>query len=218
MRRRPRGVVASACVFLLGCLTLPVSAGDIVDWRWRTPTQPCGGDCAGFLFMGKAVSTNVQDIFFKVIPPWNWSYDASGIVGGAVSRRIVTLFKTFDVEGEAGIAQRFGNQDDSEIWGALYLRYTAFPWNDYLTTTAAMSIGLNYATGVSDFEKEHSKLDPPGGTHVMHYFSPEITFALPEHRERQLVLRLHHRSGAYGIVSGASSGATYMSIGVRSWF
>jgi hypothetical protein len=41
---------------------------------------------------------------------------------------------------------------------------------------------------------------------------------LPEHKERQLVLRLHHRSGAYGLVSGATSGSTYITVGVRAWF
>jgi hypothetical protein len=73
-------------------------------------------------------------------------------------------------------------------------------------------------TGISDFEKEHSGLNPPGGTHVLHYFSPEVTLALPEHLDRQLVFRLHHRSGAYGVISGANRGATYMTAGLRLWF
>jgi hypothetical protein len=65
---------------------------------------------------------------------------------------------------------------------------------------------------------EYGKLGPPGGTHVMHFYSPEITFSLPKHLDKQLVVRLHHRSGAYGVVSGAFSGATYLTVGLRSWF
>ncbi len=43
----------------------------------------------------------------------------------------------------------------------MYVRYTAFPWNKYLYTTFALSTGLNYATGISDFEKKNSDLNPP---------------------------------------------------------
>ena len=170
------------------------------------------------VFAGQAVTTNVQDIFFKGIPPWSWGFDNGGIVGGTVSRRIVTLFHAIDIEAEAGVAQRFGNMRESEVWGAFYVRYTEFPWNSFVRTTVALSTGLNYASGISDFEKEAGKLNPPGGSHVMHYFSPEVTFALPEKPDRQLVVRLHHRSGAYGVVSGAFSGATYLTVGLRAWF
>ena len=156
--------------------------------------------------------------FSKPIGPTAWQYDDGGIVGGTASRRIATVFHVIDIEAEVGAAKRFGNQHEGEFWGAFYVRYTAFPWNKYLTTTFALSTGLSYATGISEFEKDHSELNPPAGTHVQHYFSPELTFALPEHKERQLVVRLHHRSGAYGVVSGAMSGATYLTVGVRAWF
>ena len=170
------------------------------------------------VFAGQSVNTNVQDIFFKGISPTGWGYDEGGIVGAAASRRIATLYRAFDIEAEFGAAKRFGHQQEGEFWGAMYVRYTAFPWNKYLYTTLALSTGLNYATGISDFEKEHSKLTPKAGTHIQHYFSPELTFALPEHKDRQLVVRLHHRSGAWGIVSGAMSGSTYLTVGVRAWF
>ena len=64
-----------------------------------------------------------------------------------------------------------------------YVRWTAFPWNSFIHTTLGMSTGLSYATGISDFERAHSQLNPPNGTHVQHYFSPELTFALPEHKD-----------------------------------
>lgn len=170
------------------------------------------------VFAGQSVTTNVQDIFFKVIPPWSWGYDAGGIVGATASRRVATVFRILDVETEIGAAKRFGNQNEGEFWGAIYFRYSEFPWNSFIHTTVAGSIGLNYATGISAIEMEYGKLDPPGGTHVMHFYSPEITFSLPKHLDKQLVVRLHHRSGAYGVVSGAFSGATYLTVGLRSWF
>lgn len=170
------------------------------------------------VFAGKSVNTNVQDIYFKVISPTSWDYDDGGIVGATASRRVATVFRIINIEAEVGAAKRFGNQEEGEFWGAMYVRYTAFPWNKYIYTTLALSSGLSYATGVSDFEKAHSGLNPLAGTHVQHYSSPELTFSLPDHKDRQLVIRLHHRSGAYGVISGAFSGATYLSVGVRAWF
>ncbi len=189
-----------------------------LDWHWRKPLQPCNGDCAFMVFAGKSVNSNVQDIFFKAISPTAWDYGAGGIVGATFTRRIATVFHAFDIEAEIGAAKRFGDQHEGEFWGAMYVRFTAFPWNNFIYTTLGLSTGVNYATGISDFEKAHSGLNPPEGTQIQHYFSPELTFALPDRRERQLVLRLHHRSGAYGIVSGAASGSTYLSVGLRAWF
>jgi hypothetical protein len=214
--RLPEFLVASILFSVGFVLPVAVQASDAI--QWRNPLQPCDGDCAVTVFTGTAVATNVQDIFFKPIGPTAWHYSGGGIVGGTMSRRIATAFRVFDIEAEAGVAKRFGDQTEGEVWGALYVRITDFPWNNYLYTTFAVSTGLNYATGISDFEKEMSGLNPPGGTHVLHYFSPEFTFAMPDHKERQLVVRLHHRSGAYGVVSGAFSGATYLTVGLRLWF
>jgi len=214
MRLRRLVAYAFVCVFVL---TVSAQASD-VDLRWRNLLQPCNGDCAIYAFTGTSVATNVQDIFFKPIGPTAWNYSGGGIVGGAVERRIATAFDMIELDGELGTAKRYGDQTEAEFWGALYVRWTAFPWNNFIYTTLGLSTGLNYATGISQFEKDHSDLTPPAGTHIQHYFSPELTFALPEHKDRQLVVRLHHRSGAYGVVSGAMSGSTYITVGVRAWF
>ena len=68
----------------------------------------------------------------------------------------------WDIEAEVGAAKRFGNQQEGEFWGAMYVRYTAFPWNKYLYTTFALSTGLSYATGISDFEKAGFPAQPAG--------------------------------------------------------
>jgi len=206
--------LTAACFVLGGA----AKASDNVNWRWKSPFQPCNGDCAFTFYAGPSVQTNVQNIFFHGIPPWSWKLDKGGIVAGAASRRIATVFNVFDIEAEIGIGQRFGNMHETEFWEAIYVRYTDFPWNKWLYTTFAMSTGFNYATGISDFEKVVGQLDPPGGTHIMHFWSPEITFALPDRKNLQLVFRLHHRSGFYGLVSGAFSGASYLTVGLRFWF
>ena len=52
----------------------------------------------------------------------------------------------------------------------------------------------------------------------MHYFAPELTFAMPSHPNVELVFRMHHRSGIFGLVSDAWGGAQYATVGLRIRF
>ena len=45
------------------------------------------------------------------------------------------------------------------------------------------------------------------------FFAPEITFALPSRPNVELLLRFHHRSGVFGLVSDAWGGAQYATVG-----
>ena len=82
-----------------------------------------------------------------------------------------------------GIGQRFGRQSATEVWGALFFRYHGFPWDGTVLTTAAVSTGLNWADTVTDVEQERA--DDGEGSQWMHFFAPEITFALPEPPQRR---------------------------------
>lgn len=113
--RLTRSVLTVACVVLSFCNT--AKAADSI--QWRNPLRPCDGDCAIYVFAGSSVATNVQDIFFKPIGPTAWNYSGGSIVGGAVSRRIATVFTVFDIESELGTAKRFGDQTEGEFWGGV---------------------------------------------------------------------------------------------------
>ncbi len=146
----------------------------------------------------------------------------SGIVAGAASRKLVRLLGVVDIEGEAGVGQRFGRMTETEAWTALFFRWTWFPWNSYLTTTIAASTGLNYATGVPAEERVR---DGAGrSSKLLHFFSPEITFALPSQPQLEFVARLHHRSGGrilFGdipLFNGVDGGAQFATLGVRYRF
>jgi len=207
---------AIALVFLT-IVASPLEVLASSDWRWYPIDEPCNGNCAVSVYGGFYVENAMSSIFLEdFIAPWNWNYDDDYIVGAAVSRRVLSFFDAFHLEPEIGIAQRFGHQDATEFWGALYLRYTKFPWNNFIYTTIAVSTGLNYATNISDQEKERSGKGK--GSHLMHYLSPEITFALPDRRDFQLMFRFHHRSGAYGLISDSEGGAHYGTIGMRVSF
>jgi hypothetical protein len=205
---------------LLFIPTLPVQAFafDRDNWRFHGVVGPCMGDCAVSVFGGLYAEDSMIG-FFTEIPPWEWAFTGDYIVGGSVSRRILSFRDAVHLEPEIGIAQRFGQQDETEIWVALYFRYSAFPWNRFIYTTVAISTGINYATGISEIEVAKARrTGNSDGSLILHYLSPEITFALPDHRDKELFLRYHHRSGIWGTINGTSGGAQYGTVGFRVRF
>ncbi|TYB81416.1 hypothetical protein [Maritimibacter fusiformis] len=221
-----------------GAQTRYTSSSTGLYWEWGSFRDGCNGDCALTVFGGRHTSvrmtsafgiadfTNGDFGFVPMVPVWDWPWEDTGLVGGAYSRRLASFGyepwgDLFDIEAELGIAQRFGDQDETEVWGALYFRWKAFPWNSLLYTTVGVSTGLSYASGVSDWEKGTSGTNE--GSRLLHYLSPEITFALPDRRDRELVFRFHHRSGggdffASDIFNHADGGSNYATVGLRFRF
>jgi hypothetical protein len=189
----------------------------------------CQGKCAATFFVGREVTTAMTDMFgiHNFVSPTDYSYGNSYLVGGALSRVIGEVGNVAALEVEIGVGQRFGTLHETEGWIALYGRWKYFPWNNYLLTTVAVSTGLNYATGIP--LQEYIDSGNGQGSNVLHYFSPEITFALPSKPDTELVIRAHHRSGGgqffgshfpiYGsMFHGIEGGMQYIVVGLRKHF
>ena len=88
------------------------------------------------------------------VPPWKWHWGDAGIVDGEFSRRLVTFWHSLDIEPQIGIGKRFGDMQAVEFWGAVAFRWTAFPWNNYVKTTIAISEGVSLATQVDTVERD----------------------------------------------------------------
>ena len=113
--------------------------------------------------------------------PWNTKFRDDYFVGGALSRRLVRFWNYFSIEAELGVGGRFGVTDGAEGWGAIFFRFDGFPWNKTLYTTFAVSTGIDYLSKLPPSETHPG--DPT--SHLLHYFSPEITFALPEYKQHE---------------------------------
>lgn len=193
---------------------LPASGG---AWSPRELVAPCAGDCAVAIYTGRYVEDSMNDVLLvDPKPPTSWTYDDDRIVALAVSREAGSFAGHLFLEPELGIAQRFGAQDEIELWGALFFRYRGFPWDRWVTTSVALSTGWNYATGVSESEKDRNQNDE--GSRWLHFFSPEVTFALPQRPDMELMFRFHHRSGIFGLINGAQGGSQYGTVGIRVRF
>jgi hypothetical protein len=218
----PKSCQLVACAIAALALLLLASVGPAgAETRkatgWRLFSE-CENNCAVSILAGPLVEDSMADVLYKAPElPFSWDYRSDDwLVGFAVSRYAGTLFGRIDFEPEIGLAQRFGRQDETEIWAALYIRYRGFPWDDFVTTSAALSTGVSYASDISDVEMDRAGDEK--GDRLLHYFSPEITLALPSNPDLELIFRFHHRSGVFGLVSEARGGAQYGTVGLRYRF
>jgi hypothetical protein len=184
------------------------------------------GDANGIAFFaGVATDTAFVTSMFM---PWENEMEDLGVVGVAYSRRIGSVSELTGwgdaggfldnllIEGEVGFSARFGDESLGEAWTGAYIRYDGFFWNDVIYTTIAVNTGLSYLTDNSDFERGRDENNR--NSKLLHYMGPELTFALPDHKNIEMLLRYHHRSGVFGAFDGVISGSTFISTGFRVRF
>ena len=204
----------------LGLIPMPVQAIEPQERaavEWFPWTGPCAGNCATAIYGGWYVDNSMGQVLVTAPEtPFTWDYEGDYLVATTLSRRIARLWSHVDVEPEIGLGQRWGEQSATEVWGAVFFRYRGFPWDTVLVTSAAVSTGFNWASEIT--EKERGRARDDQGAQLMHFFSPEIAFALPQAPQYELLFRFHHRSGIFGLVSDAWGGAQYGTIGLRVRF
>lgn len=135
-----------------------------------------------------------------------------GLFGLGVSYSFARLANgtSFEVEGQ--IVKYDGEQENWEINLPLVARWTRFPWSDRLRTSAAFGLGLSWATSRPDYEviKEN------GSEQLLAYWMIDLD-AGPKGSPWSAVVRLHHRSVAFGVF-GESGGANSLVLGLRYRF
>lgn len=147
--------------------------------------------------------------------PWNLEFRSTRHYAATVQRHVFDISDSWWVDFELGVAQRDGLSDATELWGAFYVRFDGFPWRDWLYMTVGASTGLNYASNISALERSKNNGD---GSKLLHFFSPEFTFAHPDHKDTSVFIRYHHRSGMFGVFNGVHGGSTAVTFGVRQHF
>lgn len=177
------------------------------------------------IFAGQATWSPFVD---SMVMPWSNDMSDIGVIGLAYSHRFGTandfvggilppvIGDHLFIEGEGGISYRFGDESLGEGWLGAYLRYDNLPWNDVVYTTLAVNTGVSYLTDVSEFERSRDNNGKAG--RLLHYMGPEITFADPDNKNLEFLVRFHHRSGVFGLFDGVVSGSTFITAGMRVRF
>ncbi|MCW5747730.1 MAG: hypothetical protein KIT36_16195 [Alphaproteobacteria bacterium] len=220
-RRRCAQALAAVAIAIAGATAGAVAAdpqGPEPAARWRIidPLSPCAGECAVTLLVGQSVSqSRMTDIFLRFQSPSKWHWDDTYIAALAFSRPLVRYRTLFSIEPEIGVARRFGAADGFETWAVIFLRWTAFPWNDYVRTSAAIANGASLSRDVS-INAGHLKHGR--GTHLISYLSPELTLGLPSEPNWDLVVRFHHRSNVWGVFPKKAGDSQFWTAGMRRRF
>jgi hypothetical protein len=124
-----------------------------------------------------------------------------------------TFFRSIEQSVEVLWAQHHGLQNNGEL-GAAYMLRTPNLNMGPVTVNAASGVGLSHAFGTPSYE------DGPLANPSKRYRTQLLALFEVEWRIRKLenfslVTRVHHRSGAYGLIAPRNVGSNFLAVGIR---
>lgn len=96
----------------------------------------------------------------------------------------------------------------------LLFQWKNFPWDKYVISTFGIGWGVSYDSRISTWEQH----DSDNTKKLLNYLAFETSLALPAYPKLQLVVRLHHRSGAFGLYGADNAGSNFIGAGIRYHF
>ncbi len=97
------------------------------------------------------------------------------------------------------------------------LDWSNVPWKKYLLTTFSIGEGVSYVSDVPARELRTAWHDKDA-KRFNNFLMFEMAFALPSHPNIQILYRVHHRSGCFGLYHSSNSGSTAIGVGIRYLF
>ena len=199
-------------------------AGDSWSSDLKAPLRPAdnvGGSWNATLLAGQMTDAALVDVFV-----FNFGWEEATLLSGEVGYTLKesnAMVRFLDpVLSSIDVVLNFTYQDDPagniyEINPYIMARWSNFPWSKTIRTTFGVGGGLSYASDIPSIEIHPTK---PDGDYnrLLHYIAVEATFALPKRPDWQLVYRLHHRSGVFGLMGADNVGNTAVQIGLRHYF
>lgn len=198
------------CLILSLCVSLSTYAAP-------PPSQITHYPWAALVFWGRMTNEELLSLNYTFTDETLYSAEISHQLSeNNVVRRFFQPFVT-TVE----VAANFTYRDDPV--GPIYefipyfdIRWANFPWNRYIATTIAVGDGISYVSQVPEIEITNTENNE--AQNFLNYLLIEVTFALPKHPQWELVARIHHRSGVFGLYNAENSGSTAVGLGIRYRF
>jgi hypothetical protein len=97
----------------------------------------------------------------------------------------------------------------------LAFRWANLPWDHYVNTSFALGEGVSYVTSYPSLEKHANHSNT---RRFLNYLMFEATVASPALPRVQLLIRIHHRSGAFGLYRAKNAGSNDIGLGLRFLF
>ncbi|HUO90122.1 MAG TPA: hypothetical protein VMU08_13165 [Rhizomicrobium sp.] len=136
----------------------------------------------------------------------------SGMIALAADRRIAHVGWGIDLVAEGQIQQfAFGHGYTSLALG-IGGEFHGFPWKDRVPTTVSIFAGPTYSFGPPQIYPS----DEFGSRKsLLNYVSLEVAVGLPQTRHWDVVFRIYHRSGMWGIYTLDPDEVTVIGGGIR---
>jgi hypothetical protein len=132
----------------------------------------------------------------------------------ALTRKIAEITPSLNLEGEGIFVKYTGEQDHLELDALVSGRWLNFPWNRTVDTTAALGLGLSFATETSPYEVRNKG----DSEQLLAFLLFELTVGIPKVPQWDLVGRVNHRSGVYGLFNGMHGAMNSVALGVKYRF
>lgn len=156
------------------------------------------------LYGAKFTPDSLQDIISN-----DHSMDSSYLVALAWNREFARNFSHLGWETEVQMVKHFGGQHNMEFNALIAMRWHRFPWDRYVKTSFAVGEGLSLATRKPKLEQENRSKSSA----LLNYLMFDLTLAPPASRW-YWSLRIHHRSGIFGLFDGVGGASNFIGSGI----
>jgi hypothetical protein len=162
------------------------------------------------IYAGIMTTNHWEDVFIDTL---DLDFENSYFLALSLARKIGGYQDKLSFEVEGQVVKHLDYMDHWEFNGLFTGRWDKFPWDDTIDTSLAFGIGPSYAT-----EKPQVEIDNNSETSkFLIYWMIEIALGLPEYEQTALILRLHHRSDAWGLIN-EDGGSNGIGLGVKYRF
>ena len=236
------GCLGASCLGTPGCAAdlTPADRSSVVSLR--DPVFPTTLPNSIFVFGGFMSTVNFgSTLIFDTYPVFTGSiagqkYD-NFIVGAAYQRDFYSFGSGFVFAGEIGIADRFGHYavccdaigpgqtvitsgvlNSGELWFGPALRYESLVLFNTLRVIPGWTVGFSLTTNSIGKERQRELTTPGGDARFLGYLGPEVGFSWVSAPQWELVIALHHRSGANGTFGHLDEGYNANVAGLRYRF
>jgi len=162
-------------------------------------------------FSGSGLSTDIATLHWRRVDVED-SYLIAVTYGEVLGRLTQDLQLEWELQG----AKHFGRQTHVEANALVLARWQRFPWNDWVYTTFAFGEGLSLASRTPPLEVERHP--QTGSQPLLDYLAIELTAASSASSPWTWLMRIHHRSGAWGTFGGVHGASNVLAIGIRYGF
>jgi hypothetical protein len=139
-----------------------------------------------------------------------------GTLGGSIGALRSTFVENVQHGYELVLLQHRGKQDNVEL-GAAYMLRSPNLEVAQLRVNAAGGLGLSHSFGTPSYE-DGPKADPARRYRTQMLILLEAEWSLASLPDWSLVTRVHHRSGAYGLIAPRQVGSNFIVAGLRYRF